>query len=459
MATSRRTASPKPTGYGARAVATHVLHRVMVDQAFAARVLDTTLAEAELDARDARLATEIVYGTLRTLPLLDAQLDAHLARGRPDPYTLAALRAAAYQARYLSRIPDFAIVQETVSLVKEKRGQGLGKLANAVLRRLAEERPRPEDMRPPSLAVPSWIEQLLVASLGEARTRAYLDEQGAPPLTLRLRAGVDPDAFAERLRAEAPDVSFTRPDVQGAMFSVARVGDPRKLPGYAEGQFAVQDAGAALVGQLLGARPGERVLDACSGRGGKTLQLLEAVGPTGHVTAVDVHERKLDLLREEAERLGLPTAALSTETIDLSVGNGGLEGGFDRVLVDAPCTGLGTLRRRPEITLRLGPKDPIRMAQLQLAILKNALGLVRPGGILVFAVCSPTHAEGRDIARTMEGKFPQIRRLLNSVETVALSADDDGVFRVGPWPAGGEAFPDIYQVVRWEVLDRGPVPR
>jgi 16S rRNA (cytosine967-C5)-methyltransferase len=172
MATSRRTASPKPTGYGARAVATHVLHRVMVDQAFAARVLDTTLAEAELDARDARLATEIVYGTLRTLPLLDAQLDAHLARGRPDPYTLAALRAAAYQARYLSRIPDFAIVQETVSLVKEKRGQGLGKLANAVLRRLAEERPRPEDMRPPSLAVPSWIEQLLVASLGEARTRA-----------------------------------------------------------------------------------------------------------------------------------------------------------------------------------------------------------------------------------------------------------------------------------------------
>jgi 16S rRNA (cytosine967-C5)-methyltransferase len=443
----------------ARALATFVLHRVAVDQAYAARVLDAALEEAQLDERDARLATEIVYGTLRTLPQLDAALDAHLTRGRPDPYTFAALRAAAYQARFLSRIPDHAIVQETVGLVKEKRGQGLGKLANAVLRRLVEERPRGDDLRAPRLSVPSWVEGLLTASLGDARRDAYLDESGAPPLGLRMRGGADRAVFAAELEAAEPGLALTLPSVAPRCAAVGRVGDPRRLPGFAEGRFAVQDAGASLVGDLVGARPGERVLDACAGRGGKTLQLLEAVGPTGSVTAVDLHARKLELLAAEAERLGLPKQRLTLEAIDLSVGDGGLEGGFDRVLVDAPCTGLGTLRRRPEILLRLVPKDPQRMAQLQLAILKTALRLVRPGGTLVFATCSPTHAEGRDVARALETKNAQIRRRLDSVEGVALTADDDGVFRVGPWLPQGSAFPDIYQIVRWDVLDTAATPR
>src|SRR5262249_31992774 len=146
-----------------------------------------------------------------------------------------------------------------------------------------------------------------------------------------------------------------------------RAGDPRKLPGYVEGAFCVQDAGAGLVGALVDAQPGERILDACAGRGGKTLQLLATVGAQGHVTAVDVHARKLSQLRDEIRRCGIEEARVSTETIDLSVGDGGLTPGFDRILVDAPCTGLGTLLRRPEIALRVTPGDPVRVADLQLA--------------------------------------------------------------------------------------------
>ena len=127
----------------------------------------------------------------------------------------------------------------------------------------------------------------------------------------------------------------------------------------------------------------------------EALQLLAAVGATGHVTAVDIHARKLAQLREEAQRCAIEPARVSTETIDLSLGDGGLAGGFDRVLVDAPCTGLGTILRRPEIAWRLAPEDPVRMAELQLRILERALGLLRHGGILVFAVCSGSAEEAR----------------------------------------------------------------
>jgi 16S rRNA C967 or C1407 C5-methylase (RsmB/RsmF family) len=122
-------------------------------------------------------------------------------------------------------------------------------------------------------------------------------------------------------------------------------------------------------------------------------------------------------------------------------------------LVDAPCTGLGTIRRRPEILLRLGPRDPGRLADLQLGILRRAKRLVRPGGTLVFAVCSASLEEGRGVLDRLEARGAGFRRLVNSVEGVPLSADNDGVFRIGPWLGAGGSLPDVYQVVRWEVLD------
>jgi 16S rRNA (cytosine967-C5)-methyltransferase len=137
------------------------------------------------------------------------------------------------------------------------------------------------------------------------------------------------------------------------------------------------------------------------------------------------------------------------------VGDGGLPRDFDRVLVDAPCTGLGTIRRRPEILLRLGPKDPRRLAELQLRILRNTLRLVRPGGVLVFAVCSGSAEEAVWVTEQLEAKQPGIRRLTDSVPGVSLTPDEDGIFRIGPWLGSGGLPPDVYQVVRWEVLDRG----
>src|ERR1700709_1608126 len=190
---------------GARGVATIVLHRVATDAAYATRALDSEITSAGLDPRGARLATEIVYGTLRMLPEIDERLDRHLTRGRPDPFTVAALRAATYQALALSRVPSFAIVQETVALVKQKRGEGLAKLTNAVMRRIVAD--RPENPAPATkMTVAPWVESTLQKGIGEERMRAYLElPQRPPPLSLRVRPGLDRAALAARLREAEPE--------------------------------------------------------------------------------------------------------------------------------------------------------------------------------------------------------------------------------------------------------------
>jgi 16S rRNA (cytosine967-C5)-methyltransferase len=438
----------------ARAVAVRVLLRVAEQGAWATPTLDAEIRRAGLTPRDAGLASEITYGSLRALGSLDRTVDAHLTRGPKgvDPLTRAVLRTATYQIHHLSRVPPRAAVHEAVALVRAERGEGLARFVNAVLRRVAAG--RPADPHPPErIESPPWLEEELVRSLGEARAACFVAARPLPPpLGLRVRPGGDGGraALVARLRQGCPDADVREGTVSPDAVSVRRMGDPRQLPGHAEGRFVLQEEGAQVVGLALGARPGERIVDACAGRGGKTLQLLDLTDPGGQVTAVDLHERKLDRLGDELRRLGFDADRVDPRPVDLRVGTGGLGPDFDRVLVDAPCTNLGTLHRRPELLLRTGPADPARLADLQLAILGQAVRMVRPGGVLLYAVCSPTRAEGAGVADRFESGLGGLERDRAPLAGSGLPCDGDGVARIGPWSDDAGTC-DAYQVVRWRV--------
>jgi 16S rRNA (cytosine967-C5)-methyltransferase len=429
-------------------VAVRVLFRVSTEGAWATPALDAEIQRAKLDRRDAALATEIAYGALRVLPRLDAALDAHLSRpAKVDPFLRAALRVGAYQLLHLSRVPAHAAVSDAVAIVKRERGPRLGGVANAVLRKVAAS--RPEAPAPPTrVEVPGWIRARLERSLGASRAALFLEARALPPpLGLRVVGG-SMEAALESIREARPEasVSLARPTSRG--IAAVGVGDPRALPGYAEGRIAVQELGSQLVVALVGAQSGEAVADLCAGHGTKSLALAEL---GAEVVAVDLYEEKLDRARAEAARLGRHgPRAMVTRTVDLSVGTGGLEARFHRVLVDAPCTGLGTLHRRPELALRVGPEDPARLAALQARILATAAKLVRPGGTLVYSVCSPTSEEGIDVVTRFEAERPDAQRL-GALEGDPIEADPDGLFRIGPWTPLESAAADAYQVARWRI--------
>ncbi len=398
---------------------------------------------------DAALATQIVYGTLRVVPALEGALTRHARRPiKVDDWSRAALLGGAFQLLHLERVPPHAVVNDTVELILGKRGKRLAGFANAILRKLATER-SPAPCPPRSLAVPDWLNEALVSSLGKERAERLLkigDE--LPSIDLRVRAGIDRDDVAAGIVGARPDAIASGTACSPMGLRVTGAGDPRELPGYVDGRFAVQEEGAQSIGWLLGARPGERLLDACAGRGGKTAQLIEAVGPGGRVVATDLHEHRLEQIANELARLRLSTAALDTACVDWTVGGGAVRGEFDRVLVDAPCTGLGTIRRRPEILLRSRPGDAARMGETQRLILRNAAERVRKGGTLLYAVCSPLSEEGPGVVDAVDLPGFELQGERASC-LKSLYFGSDGRLDLGPWVPGAGPWADAYQIYMW----------
>jgi 16S rRNA (cytosine967-C5)-methyltransferase len=372
-----------------------VVERVLSDEAFVAASLDAELRRhPQLDARERALATELSYGTLRTEPALRARLLAHAPRGISDERVLSQLLVAAYQILLLERVPAFAAVDAAVTGVKRERGPRVAGFANAVLRKLTKTGEKLSQAQALRESMPEWLGSALVEAIGEEQTNALISLEAVTGL--RRRLGKDEPEWMRALPAGR--VSPVARLVRGA-------GDPRQKPGFAEGAFSVQEEGAQVAGLALGARAGERVLDACAGRGQKTTLLAERLGSESLV-ASDLYPEKLEALGGELSRLGLQP--VGTRAIDWSVGHGGLDSDFDRVLVDAPCSGTGTLRRRPEILRRLKPEDPRRLAQLSESILRSAASRARPGGTVLFAVCSVLREECENLVeRVLDVLEPQ----------------------------------------------------
>ena len=435
-----------------REVAAVVLHRVCSQGAFAMRALDATIQRAGLDERDGALATEIVYGTLRVLPAIDARLAPRVRRGlgQTDPLTLAVLRAAVYQLQHLGRLPVHAIVDEAVGFVRTTRSVQSAGFVNAVLRREAEERPR--DPQPPDRVMfPAWLQAALQASLGAARASAFCAPRAFPPPLCLAVADRNAEEWVERLRMQLPSAQVSAGALSPLSVVLRRSGDVRRLAAYEAGGFWVQEEGAQLVALAVEPQAGERIGDLCAGHGGKSLCLQALRGGEGPLTAVDVDETKLSHIEREFVRLGFSAQQLELAPVDLTVGSGGISPLFDRVLVDAPCSGLGTVARRPELLLRVTPDDPLRFQALQARIVRHASELVRDGGHLFVAVCSPLKEEGVELAARLLVENPALEMLAADVSRLGILADDDKVLRIGPWLGRGDSVPDAYQVLRFAV--------
>lgn len=394
----------------ARTIAFEVLLRVDAGGAYASRALDAALAQrGALEPREAGLATELVYGTLRRALALDAALAPHSRRpvAELDPAARVALRLGAYQLLHLGT-PPHAAVGEAVALAKRvDHGRAAG-YVNAVLRSLARA-PAPP---PPPLAsdpaahvaaaeaLPRWLAREWVEWLGADEALALARGMNAPaPLTLR---SPDRGALLARARAAGLDAAAATRSPDGFVLSGASVGELARAVGATAPPFQVQDEGAQLVtlfaaGELRGRRA--RVLDACAAPGGKAFHLAELLAPGSEVVAVELHPRKADALAREAERRGLPVRVVCADAARPLPGVE--EASFDAVLVDAPCAGLGTLRRHPELKLRRTPEDVARMAALQREILTASARYARPGAPVTYAICSLTRAEGPAIAEAM----------------------------------------------------------
>jgi 16S rRNA (cytosine967-C5)-methyltransferase len=395
-----------------RELALQILHDAESRSAYADRLLETRLRANALAPRDAAFVTTLVQGTLRYRALLDHHLDALLG-ARADGFEglplwiRAALRLGAYQMLVLTRVPASAAVSESVTLAKRYGHPGTAGLVNAVLRRLAsgERAALPDRERDPVayLAVatshPRWLVARWVGRMGlEEAERLLRADNEEPEIAVRpnlhrLRA----DAFEEALRAEGHE-SAPGPN-GGPVRRVAEGYVPSRSPLFRQGLLWLQDEAESVVPQLLGIQPGARVLDLCAAPGGKTAALAEAAAPDGFVVAMERHGSRARSLRENlVERLRLPRIAVVCG--DGTMPPFRLEGrsafgarspsgaAFDALLVDAPCSGLGVLRRRADARWRKQETIVAEMATLQRALLDAAATLVRRGGVLVYSVCS-----------------------------------------------------------------------
>ena len=409
-------------GLAPRRLAWKVLEAVAAG-AFADNALERELAKTNLAPLDRGLATELAYGAIRQRFLLDAWIDAHgrLKANRQPPRLRWLLHVGLYQLLFSSRVPASAAVNTSVQLAKEAGFAQLAPVVNGLLRAVARahnphgaeaDTPQPllpwqglalPDAAAASLALrhslPPWLATQLLQWCRPEEAEAFGHSSNTPPaLDLRInrrrssRAEVLAAFGAAGLTARALD------DQEWGLCLAAASGDLRGLPGFKEGHWCVQDRTAQAIAPLLAPQPGQRVLDACAAPGGKSTQLAELMDDQGEIWAVDRSEARLKKVVANAERLGMVSLqVLAADAADLLEIRPQWRGYFDRILVDAPCSGLGTLARHADARWRIQPDTIAELASQQQRLLERLAPLLQPTGRLVYATCTVHPQENGDV--------------------------------------------------------------
>jgi 16S rRNA (cytosine967-C5)-methyltransferase len=439
-----QSSSSKPS---ARALAYSILLSVETEAAYASELLHSRL-EANLDAREAALATELVMGTLRWQGLLDFLIERYAARKTAalDREVLVALRLGIYQLRYLTRMPARAAVSESVELVKRGRKKSAAALVNAALRRAAAEKDEAvskfvaaETGAAEALAIahshPAWLVERWLRAFGKERTIALMETNNRTPE--HACAVFDVARRDETMREFGEAGIAFEPGrlLRGAI--VVKRGNIAKTRAFRNGWIGAQDEASQMVPLLLGAKRGDSVLDLCAAPGGKTMALARMVGDEGRVVAADFYPARLRVMCARLQMAGAANVSLvaldGTKTLPFA-------GRFDCILVDAPCSGTGTLARNPEIRWRLKAGDLADLHRRQVALVESALEHLGANGALLYSTCSLEAEENELVVREALAANPGARWeavkipqgvLADGVKETELIGED-GAFRTFP---------------------------
>lgn len=429
-------------GVNSRQLAFFALKEVHKQQAYTDIALDRVLRKHQVSDKDRALVCELVYGCVRrqrTLDFIIDQLGKKTAAQQPPDLRLI-LHLGLYQMRYLCSVPVSAAVNTTVELAKKNGLQSLAPVVNALLRKY--ERIEPQQDLFSSLiggdqikrlailsSFPDWIVATWLEQLTTQQTQQLCEWFNQSP-TMDLRVNVLRTTVSEvqtALAGEGINVAIIKDLPQGLRLS-GSIGAVPKLPGFDRGWWMVQDSSAQLVSHLLDPQPGEVVIDACAAPGGKTTHLAELMRDEGEIWAGDRCESRLRKVKENAERLGIKSISLYDDKT-----KNDFREKADRVLVDAPCSGLGTLHKHPDIRWRQTPEGIEKLSKLQSEILQEAATWVKPGGVLVYATCTLSLQENEQVIEGFLATHHHWQIAPPPSDSLAAPfADSNGLIKV--WP-------------------------
>ena len=407
------------------------------------------------DVRDRALAGEIVTGALRWQAAFDRVIVETAGRKieRLDPEIVDILRLTIFQLLHLDRVPASAAVNDAVSLARRAGKRSAAPLVNAVLRRVSRQRahlplpPRPARLADDpegleylsvTLSHPRWLIERWVRRYGAEAAEAWAAFDNAPA-ALTLRANTLRTSADDLRRALASHGVGTRPGLFAPHALIVTEGNPLATPLAGQGLFVVQDEASQLVPLMAGVRRGEHVLDACASPGGKTTAMAAMMEDVGVIVATDLRRKRVELLADTVRRSGARSIRVVRADVEAPLPFAGL---FDCVLLDAPCSGLGTVRRDPDIKWRRSADELVTLAGAQLRMLERVAATVRPGGRVVYSTCSSEPEENEEVVTRFLAAHPQFRRGQppELSDRVRAMLTDDGALRTFPFRDGLEAF-------------------
>ncbi|MFP5527779.1 16S rRNA (cytosine(967)-C(5))-methyltransferase RsmB [Peptococcus simiae] len=406
------------TEHHARDLAVQILYAVDEEGAYTNLELDKALFSCELSAEDKGLVTELVYGTVTYRDHLDYVLAKYSNKPlkKLDSYTHKILRMALYQLIFLDRIPDHAVVSEAVNTAKRLQGkhQQADKFINAILRNyLKDDQPvKWPDKRKNAAgylakyySFPQWIVDTWLKEYGKAGAEALCQYMNArPPLLARVNTlQIQPDALIKKLAQEGVRADRLNQVPEGLILYTP--GGLRQVKSFQAGDFIIQDASSMLVAHALDPRPGEHIADLCAAPGGKTTHVAALMKDQGRVDAFDLHPHRVQLIKENRDRLGISSIEARVQDAQTLEA----QGTYDRVLVDAPCSGLGVLNRRPDARWHRRRQQVPDLVNLQAAILDKAAVALKEGGTLLYSTCTTFRAENEDQCQHFLDRHPDFR--------------------------------------------------